>query len=161
MTAADAKELMKSYYRLPLALYDRDPDVLDRAIQTALRRLTRLTGGNIVEGGTEIEGPAEWVAYGQQVLFYPDTPRDVPGATSVAAFKWTLDNIDEDHWLVDRFIEMAAELATIDVAGKLEIADGMQETPITFNFSQLGEDAANRLKELEDEIKENWITPLF
>jgi len=161
MTYDDAIERMKNYLHLPLKLYERDPDTFYRAIDNALDIINRLTGGRMVEGGPETEGDADWIAYGRSVLFFPDGVLDTPGAISYVAKRWDLDSIEKNVWLLPRFIKLAAYLADIDVAGKLQVADGMQESPIQFNFTQIAEDAQQRLRDLEEEIQSNWVTPIM
>lgn len=156
MTYQEAVERIKVRLRVPPELVEEEDYAL--AIEQALKKLTQRTGGYFYRTG---DPPPNMTVVRNPILDEISYLMYDLGGTWAGYVPWDLQNIEKHQGVDQYFLDLAVEYVHLAVAGRYAIADGFQEFPFQLEFRNIYEMANQRINEIDQDLKQNFIVPVL
>jgi len=153
-------------------------DMLDAAIQEALRKLTSWTSGCIVQGYKDdilVKYPRAIILrkyYTDGIIPYsgaedPTTLIDVSnwqgyeggGGWLVVLVDWDLNNIEQDKWMLERFLTLVTAIANKYLAKKFYLSNAVEGLPFDLKSEDVISKSDEEIEKIKQDILENYIVP--
>lgn len=156
MTYPEAVERIKARLRVPVELVEEEDYAM--AIEQALSKLTQRTGGYFYRTA---DPPPNMVVVRNPILDEISYLMYDLGGTWAGFVPWTLENIEKHRGMDMYLIDLAVEYVHLAVAGRYSVADGFNEFPFSLDFRAVYETANQRINEIDQDLKANYIVPVI
>lgn len=156
MTYQEAVDKIRARLRVPQELVEEEDYAL--AIEQALTKLTQRTGGYFYR---TTDPPPDMVVVRNPILDEIGYLMYDLGGTWAGYVPWRLENLEKNAGIAAYFLELATEYVHLAVAGRYAVADGFNEFPFSLDFRVIYDNAVQRINEIDQDLKANFIFPVL